>query len=144
MVGGCAVKRLCLAEGIEVSSLSLSHFIELCHAKDLNMILTLAEEASTNKYSVRQLKAAVDDLKEHKDDHDPGKEIIKTLDQPVPILEDPDLMALCMDKDRVLEELSKTQRKRIRVLLKARKPALDESKKLMDTLERILSDLETE
>ena len=53
-------------------------------------------------------------------------------------------MALCMDKDRVLEELSKTQRKRIRVLLKARKPALDESKKLMDTLERILSDLEDE
>ena len=24
---------------------------------------------------------AVDDLREHKDDHDPGKEIIKTLDQ---------------------------------------------------------------
>jgi hypothetical protein len=144
MVGGCAVKRLCLAEGIEVSSLSLSHFIELYYAKDLKMILTLAEEASTNKYSVRQLKKAVDDLREHKDDHDPGREIIRTLDQPVPILEDPDLLDLCTDKDRVLVELSKPQRKRIRVLLKARKPALDESKKIMDTLERILSDLEDE
>ncbi len=65
------------------------------------MILTLAEEAITNKYTVRQLKQAIEDLREHKDDHDPGKEIIRTLDQPVPLLEDPDLMALCTDKDRV-------------------------------------------
>ena len=84
---------------------------------------------------------AVDDLREHKDDHDPGKEIIKTLDQPVPILEDPDLMALCTDRDRVIKELSKTERKRIRALIKARKPGLDDWKSLMDTLEGILSDL---
>jgi hypothetical protein len=141
LIGGCAARRLCLAEGIDALWFSLSHFIELYYAKDVKLILTLAEEASDNKYTVRQLKKAVDDLREHKDDHDPGKEIIRTLDQPVPILEDPDLMALCMDENRVLKELSETQRKRIRVLLKARKPALDESKKLMDTLERILSDL---
>jgi hypothetical protein len=144
LAGGCAVRRLCLAEGIDVSSFSFSHFIELYYAKDVNLILTLAEEASTNRYTVRQLKKAVDDLREHKDDHDPGKEIIRTLDQRVPILEDPDLMDLCTDKNRVLEELSKKDRKTIRALLKARKPALDESKKVTDTLERILSDLEDE
>jgi len=144
LIGGCAAKRLCLAEGIDVSSFSLSHFIELYYAKDLKMILALAEEASTNKYTVRQLKKAVDDLREHKDDHDPGKEIIKTLDQAVPMLEDPDLMALCTDKDRVLEELSKAERKRIRALIKNRKPALDEWKNLMGTLEGILLDLEDE
>ncbi len=141
LTGGCATRRLCLAEGVEVSSFSISHFIELYNAKDLKMILTLAEEASTNKYTVRELKMAVDDLREHKDDHDPGKEIIKTLDQPVPILEDPDLMALCTDRDRVIKELSKTERKRIRALIKARKPGLDDWKSLMDTLEGILSDL---
>ncbi len=83
-------------------------------------------------------------VREHKDDHDPGKEIIKTLDQPVPIMEDPDLMALCKDKDRVLEELSKAERKKIRALIKERKPVLDEWKELMETFEDILSDLEDE
>ena len=46
LTGACAVRRLCLAEGKDVSSFSLSHFIELYYAKDLKMILTLAEEAS--------------------------------------------------------------------------------------------------
>jgi hypothetical protein len=104
----------------------------------------VAEEASANNYTVRQLKGAADDLRVHKDDHDPGKEIIKTLDQPVPVMEDPDLMALCTDKDRVLEELSKAERKKIRALIKERKPGLDEWKKLMETFEGILSDLEDE
>lgn len=144
LIGGCAARRLCLAEGIGVSSFSLSHFIELYYAKDSKMILALAEEAITNKYTVRQLKKAVDDLREHKDEHDPGKEIIRTLDQAVPLLEDPDLMDLCKDKDRVLEELSKTQRKKIRALIKTRKPALDEWKGLMDTFEGILSSLAEE
>jgi hypothetical protein len=144
LIGGCAARRLCLAEGIDVSPFSLSHFIELYYAKDLKLILTLAEEASTNNYTVRQLKRAVEELREHEDDHDPGKEIIKTLDQPVPLLEDPDLMALCSDKDRVLEELSKAERKKIRALIKSRKPGLDEWKNLMDTFEEILSKLENE
>lgn len=144
LIGGCAARRLCLAEGVDVSSLSLSHFIELYYAKNLKLILALAEEASTNKYTVRQLKKAVDDHREHKDDHDPGKEIIRTLDQPVPLLDDPDLMELCKDKDRVLEELSKAERRKIRSLIKARKPGLDEWKGLMDTLEGILSALEAE
>ena len=61
----------------------------------MKLILTLAEQASVKQLTVRQLKKTVEELREHKDDHDPGKEIIKTLDQPVPILEDPDLMALC-------------------------------------------------
>jgi len=142
LTGGCAVRRLCLAEGKDVSHLTVSHCIELFYAKDPKLILTLAEEAMTNNYTVRQLKRAVEELREHRDDHDPGKEIIKTLDQPVPILEDPDLMNLCTDKDRVLEELSKAERKKIRALIKERKPHLDEWKSLMDTFEGILSDLE--
>ncbi len=142
--GAAAVRRYCLAEGIDVSRLTGSHLIELYLVKDLKMILTLAEDAATHDYSVRQLKRAIEQLREDGDDHDPGKVIIKTLGQPAPLLEDPDLMDLCKDKDRVLEELSKRDRKRIRALLKARKPALDESKKLMDTLENILFDLEDE
>ena len=43
-----------------------------------------------------------------------------------------------------LEELSKAERKKIRALIKARKPGLDEWNSLMDTFERILSDLEDE
>jgi hypothetical protein len=144
LIGACAVRRLLLAEGIDVSRFSLSHLIELYYARDPKLILQMAEEAIANNYTVRLLKKAVDDLREHKDDHDPGKEIIKTLDQAVPILEDPDLMALCIDKDRVLEELSKAERKKIRALIKARKPGLDEWKSLMDTFEGILSDLEDE
>ncbi|MGB6063253.1 MAG: ankyrin repeat domain-containing protein [Desulfomonilaceae bacterium] len=142
--GASAVRRYCLAEGIDVSPLSGSHLIELYYVKDLKLILTLAEDAITNNYTVRQLKRAVEQLREHKDDLDPGKEIIRTFDQPVPILEDPDLMKLCTDKDRVLEELSKAERKKIRALIKARKPGLDEWKNLMGTLEGILSDLEDE
>ena len=140
--GACAVRRFCLGEGIEVSQFSVSHFIELFYVKNLKLMLMLAEEASANKYSVRQLKKAADDLREHKDDHDPGKEIIRTLDQPVPFLDDPDLADLCTDKERVLEELSKAERKKIRILIKERKPALDEWKNLMDAFEVILSDLE--
>jgi hypothetical protein len=142
--GGCAVRRYCLAEDIDISPFRLSHFIELYYVKDLKLILTLAEEASANNYTVRQLKQAAGDLREHKDDHDPGKEIIRTLDQQVPILEDPDLMDLCTDKDRVLEELSKAERKKIRALIRERKPGLDEWKNLMDTFEGILSDLEND
>jgi len=144
LTGGCAARRLCLAEGIDVAHFTVSHCIELYYAKDPKLILTLAEEAITNNYTFRQLKRAVEELREHRDDHDPGKEIIKTLDQPVPILEDPDLMNLCTDKDRVLEELSKAERKKIRALIKERKPHLDEWKGLMDTFEGILSDLEEE
>ena len=144
LAGACAVRRHCLAEGKDVSSFTISHFIELYYVKDLKLILTLADEASANNYTVRQLKGAADDLRVHKDDHDPGKEIIKTLDQPVPVMEDPDLMALCTDKDRVLEELSKAERKKIRALIKERKPGLDEWKKLMESFEGILSELEDE
>ena len=144
LAGGCAVRRYCLAEGKDVASFTISHFIELYYVKDLKLMLTLAEEASANNYTVRQIKRAAEDLREHKDDHDPGKEIIRTLDQPVPMLEDPDLMALCTDKERVLEELSKAERKKIRALIKERKPGLDEWKKLMVTFEDILSDLEDE
>ncbi len=144
LIGACAVRRLLLAEGIDTSQFSLSHLIELYYARDPKLILQTAEEAIANNYTVRQLKRAVEELREHKDDHDPGKEIIKTLDQAVPILEDPDLMALCTDKDRVLEELSKAERKKIRALIKSRKPGLDEWKNLMGTLEGILSDLEDE
>ncbi|AFM26047.1 ankyrin repeat domain-containing protein [Desulfomonile tiedjei] len=139
--GAAAVRRYCLAEGIDISPFSSTHFIEMYSMKDLKLILALAEDASRHNYTVRQLKGAIEQLREHKDDHDPGKEIIRTLDQPVPILEDPDLMALCTDKDRLVDELSKTERKRIRALIKARKPGLDEWKNLMDTLEGILSGL---
>ncbi|MBM3299953.1 MAG: hypothetical protein FJY85_08365 [Deltaproteobacteria bacterium] len=142
--GASAVRKYCLAEGIDVSSLSGSHFIELYYVKDLKLILTLAEDATNHNYTLRQLKRAVEELREHKDDHDPGKVIIKTLDQSVPLLDDPDLMDLCTDKDRVLEELSRAERKKIRALIKARKPGLDEWKNLMDTFEGILSDLEDE
>ncbi len=144
LAGACAIRRYCLAEGKDVSSFTISHFIELYYVKDLKLILVLAEEANANNYTVRQLKRAADDLREHKDDLDPGKEIIKTLDQPVPIMEDPDLMALCTDKDRVLQELSKAERKKIRALIKERKPGLDEWKELMEAFEGILSDLEDE
>ena len=144
LAGACAVRRYCLAEGKDVSPFTISHFIEMYYVKDLKLILTLAEDARANSYTVRQLKLAAADLREHKDDHDPGKEIIRTLDQPVPIMEDPDLLALCRDKDRVLEELSKAERKKIRALIKERKPGLDEWKKLMVTFEDILSDLEDE
>lgn len=142
--GAAAVRRFCLAEGKDVSPLSGSHLIKLYSVKDLKLILTLAEDAITNNYTVRQLKRAIENLREGKDDADPGKVIIKTLDQSLPLLEEPDLMALCTDKDRVLEELSKAERKRIRALIKTRKPGLDEWKNLMDTLEGILSDLENE
>ncbi len=142
--GASAVRKYCLAEGIDVSPLSGSHFIELYYVKDLRLILTLAEEASTNNYTVRQLKRAIESLREEKDDSDPGKVIIKTLDQSLPLLEEPDLVELCADKDRVLEELSRAERKKIRSLIKKRKPSLDEWKGLMDTLEGILSDLEDE
>jgi hypothetical protein len=144
LTGGCAARRLCLAEGKDISHLTISHFIELYYAKDPKLILTLAEDAVIHNYTVRQLKKAVEELREHKDDHDPGKEIIRTLDQPVPILEDPDLMALCTDKHRVLDELSKAERRKIRALIKARKPGLDDWKNLMDTFEGILSDLEND
>lgn len=144
LAGACAVRRYCQAAEIEVSSFTISHFIELYYVKDLKLLLTLADEASANDYTVRQLKLAADDLREHKDDLDPGKEIIKTLDQPVPIMEDPDLMALCTDKNRVLQELSKAERKKIRALIKERKPGLDEWKRLMETFEVILSDLKDE
>ena len=142
--GAAAVKRYCLAEGVDVSPLSGSQLIDLYYVKDLKLILTLAEEASAHKYTVRQLKRAIEELREGKDDQDPGKVIIKTLDQPVPLLEDPDLMELCTDKDRVLEELSRAERKKIRSLIKARKPGLDEWKNLMDTFEGILTKLEDE
>jgi hypothetical protein len=59
-------------------------------------------------------------------------------------MEDPDLIARCTDKDRVLEELSEAEHKEIRALIKERKPGLDEWKKLMETFEVILSDLEDE
>lgn len=139
--GAAAVRRYCLAEGIDISPFSSTHFIEMYSMKDLKLLLALAEDASRHNYTVRQLKGAIEQLREHKDDHDPGKEIIRTLDQPVPILEDPDLMALCTDRDRLVEELSKTERKRIRALIKARKPGLDEWKNLIDTLEGLLSGL---
>ena len=80
LAGGCAVRRYCLAEGKDVASFTISHFIELYYVKDLKLMLTLAEEASANNYTVRQIKRAAEDLREHKDDHDPGKEIIRTLD----------------------------------------------------------------
>jgi uncharacterized protein len=142
--GGAAVRRYCLGEGIDVSSLSGSHLIELYSVKDLTMILTLAEDAITRNYTIRQLKQAIEEIREQKDDLDPGKVIIKTLDQSVPILDDPDLAELCTDKERVLQELSKAERKKTRSLLKQRKPNVDEWKSLMDTLEGILSDLEDE
>jgi len=144
LAGGCAVRRYCLAEGKDVSSFTISHFIELYYVKDLKLILTLAEEASANNYTVRQLKLVAADLREHKDEHDPGKEIIKTLEQPFPMLEDPDLMALCTDKDRVLEELSRAERKKMRPLIKERKRALYEMNTLIERFDGILSDLEDE
>ena len=42
------------------------------------------------------------------------------------------------------EELSKAERKKIRALIKERKPGLDEWKKLMESFEGILSELEDE
>ncbi|MDQ7785471.1 MAG: hypothetical protein RDU20_21490, partial [Desulfomonilaceae bacterium] len=142
--GAAAVRKYCLAEGIDVSELRGSHFIELYYVKDLKLILTLAEDASAHTYTVRQLKRAIENLRERKDDSDPGRVIIKTLDQSLPLLEEPDLVELCADKDRVLEELSRAERKKIRTLIKQRKPTLDEWKGLMDTLEGILSELEDE
>ncbi len=62
LAGGCAVRRYCLAEGKDVASFTISHFIELYYVKDLKLILTLAEEASANNYTVRQLKLAAADF----------------------------------------------------------------------------------
>jgi uncharacterized protein len=141
-IGAAAVRRYCLGEGTDVSPLTGSHFIELYYVKDLKLILTLAEDASTHNYSLRQLKRAIENLREARDDLDPGKVIIKTLDQSIPLLEDPDLLELCTDKDRVLEELSKAERKKIKLLIKARKSVVDEWKTVMDRFYGILSDLE--
>lgn len=142
--GAAAVRRHCLAEGIDVSSLRASHFVELYYVKDPDLILILAEEANTKQYNVRQLRQAIGDLRETKDDLDSGKAIIKTLDQSLPLLEEPELVALCADKERLLEELSKAERKKILTLVKKRKPGLNEWKKLMDNLEEILNELEAE
>ena len=142
--GAAAVRRHCLAEGIDVSSLRASHFVELYYVKDPDLMLMLAEEANTNQYNVRQLRQAIGDLREGKDDLDSGKAIIKTLDQSLPLLEEPELVALCADKGRLLEELSKAERKKILTLVKKRKPGLNEWKKLMDNLEGILNELEAE
>jgi hypothetical protein len=142
--GAAAVRRYCLAEGVDVSSLLGSHFIELYYVKDLKLILSLAEDANTHNYTVRQLKRAIADLREKQEDQDPGKAIIRNLDQSVPLLEEPGLVELCGDKDRVLEELSRAERKKIRSLIKERKPILDEWKGIMDNLEQILTDLDSQ
>jgi len=44
----------------------------------------------------------------------------------------------------VLQEPSKAERKKIRSLIKQRKPSVDEWKGIIDTLEEILSDLEND
>lgn len=140
--GAAAVKRYCLSEGVDVSFLTGSHFLELYYVKDRDLILVLAEQANTNHYNVRQLKQAIADLKEERDDPDAGKAIIKTLDQSLPLLEDADLVALCGDKERLLQELSKAERKKILTLVKKRIPGLAEWKALMENLEGILKELE--
>ncbi len=116
----------------------------LYYLKDRDLILLMAEKANSHNYTVRQLKQAIGDLKEERDDLDAGKAIIKTLDQSLPLLEEPELVALCADKERLLQELSKAERKKILTLLKKRKPGLNEWEKLMDTLEGILNELEEE
>ncbi len=138
--GAAAARRFCLAEGTGVTNLSGSHWIEIYYAKDRAVMLALAEEANERQYSVRQLKRAIEDRKDEKA-NDPGKAIIKTLDQSLPLLEEPDLMDLCSDKDRVLRELSKAERQRIRALISKRKPGLDEWKRVMESLEGILSEI---
>ncbi len=140
--GASAVRRYLLSEGIDVSFLTATHLIALYYVKDLKLILTLAEDAAAYKYTVRQLKRAIEELREHRDAQDPGKAIIKTLEQSLPLLEDPGLVELCTDKDRVIQDLSRAERKKIRSLIKDRKPGLDEWKGIMDNLEGILSGLD--
>jgi hypothetical protein len=138
-----ALRRQCIAEGIEVGNLKTFHFVTLYAVKDSQSRLRIAAEANEKNWGVRHLRKAVTtEQNEEKPQGDVGRTIINMIGSPLRAIEDPDLVTVCSDKDRLLRDLSATERQKIRTLIKEGKPGIENWNRLLERLDDALSELE--
>jgi len=138
-----ALRRQCIDEGIGVGNLKTFHFVTLYAVKDSESRLLLAAEADQKKWSVRQLRKVIASQHvEEKPEGDVGRSIINMIGSPLRVLEDPYLVTVCSDKDRLLRDLSATERRKIRKLIKDGKPRIESWNELLERLDDVLTELD--
>lgn len=137
-------RRHCLAEGIGVSNLKTYHFVVAYRVKDEEARLLLLDEANQNNWGVRRLQRAASEYRRKKSGVDAGKSILKMIGGPLKALEDPELVTMCSDKDRLLRVLSETERQQIRELIEDGKPHIEGWQRLVERLGDALNDIDQE
>ncbi|MFC1834535.1 hypothetical protein ACFL2Q_07355, partial [Thermodesulfobacteriota bacterium] len=73
---------------------------------------------------------------------DAGKSILKMIGTPLKALEDPELVTMCSDKDRLFWVLSESERQQIRGFIEDGKPHIEGWNQLVERLSAALADLD--
>jgi len=139
-----ALRRQCMAEQIDVSNLKTYHFVAAYRVKDEEARLLLLSEASDNKWGVRRILRESSDLEKKKPRVGSGRDIIRLIGSPLKALEDPEIVAMCSDKKRLLRDLSALEREQIKELVEQGKPSIESWGILLERLDKHLSDIDEE
>jgi hypothetical protein len=139
-----ALYRQSLAAQIDVSNLKRWHFVAAYRVKDEEARLLLLSEASDNKWGVRRILREASDLEKKKSKTGSGRDIIRMIGSPVKALEDPEIVAMCSDKNRLLRDLSASEREQIKDLVDQGKPSIQTWGVLLERLDELLTTIDEE
>lgn len=142
LIRGAALRRFLIAEGRDVSHLTMSKLVALLPLKDPELRTQLAEEANTRNYSVRQIKGLVNSLNPKKKMHDLGKTIIRRIGEPLQMLGDQEFLQVCCDKQILLKDLSGAERRKILDHIKDGKSRARAFDEIVEALELALEEIE--
>lgn len=141
-IRGAAFRRFLIAEGQDVSNLTMSKLIALLPLKDLELRKQLAEETNTRNYPVRQIKGLVNSLNPKKKVDDLGKTIIRRIGEPLQMLGDQEFLQVCCDKRILLKDLSGPERRKILDHIKDGKSRARAFDEIVEALELALEEIE--
>jgi hypothetical protein len=139
-----ALRRQCMAEQIDASNLKTYHFVAAYRVKDEEARLLLLSEANENKWGVRRILREASDFGKKKPRVGVGRDIIRMVGSPLKALEDPEIVAMCSDKKRLLRDLSASEREQIKELVEQGKPSIESWGILLERLDKHLSDIDEE
>jgi hypothetical protein len=143
-VRAAAFRRELTQDNVDCTQLSYSQFAALLRLKDETKRRELAERASRDNLTVRQILSEVESTKKHRPATNEQKEIFKKFEEPLKLIMDEQAKSLLSDPQRLTAELESADRLELVKLIDRQNKVIDESKSFLDQVKKTLIRIELE
>jgi len=141
-VRAAALRRQLTQDNVDCTQLSYSHFAALLRLKDETKRRELAERASRDNLTVRQIVSEIESTIKHRPVTDQQNAIFQKFEEPLKLIKDEATKSLLSDPQRLTDELESADRLELVKLIDRQNKVIDESKSFLNQVKKTLVRIE--